>query len=193
MSSIFSIRSVVLVVGLLTLTVAAPMAAAQETTATPSPTTEEPDGETTTIALSETTRITEWRYENRTFYVTMNAQVPTRVVITDAGKLSKALSEGSGAASATVRQRSLTVTPGETTIEFRAEEVDGAGAITLASSNGEGLAVLRSDSIGGTREAIEWSSAGFLIVGAATGAGYWSYRRMKKRLEEKRMEVERVV
>lgn len=193
MSSIFSIRSVVLVVGLLTLTVAAPMAAAQETTATPSPTTEEPTGDAATITLSPTTQISEWRYENGTFYVTMSAEIPTQVVITDAGKLSKALSEGSGAASATVRQRSLTLTPGETTIEFRAEKVDGAGAITLASSNGDGLAVIRSDAMGGDRDAIEWSSAGLLIVGAASGAGYWSYRRMKKKLQEKKMEVERVV
>ena len=179
---------------LLVVTVTATGAAvAQETTATPSPMTAEPTGETTTIELSETTQITEWRYENGTFYVSINAEIPTRVVITDAGKLSKALSEGSGSASATVRQRTLTVTPGATTIEFRAEQVEGAGAITLASSNGEGLAVIRSDSIGGTRDAIEWSSAGLLVVGAATGAGYWSYRRMKKKLEEKKMEVKRVV
>ncbi|WP_256545931.1 hypothetical protein [Halobellus inordinatus] len=177
--------------GLLILTVTAGGVAAQETTA--SPTTEEPTGETATVSLSPTTQITEWEYRNGTFFVTIDAKIPTQVVITDAGKLSKALAEGGGAASAKVRQRTLTVTPGETTIQFRAEKVEGAGAITLASSNGDGLAVLRSDAIGTQRDAIEWGSAGILIVAAATGAGYWSYRRMKKKLEEKRMEVERVV
>lgn len=191
MSRIFSGITIALVVGLLTLTVATGGVVAQETVT--SSTTEEPTGETTTISLSPTTQITEWQYENGTFHVTVRAQIPTQVVITDAGRLSQILSESGGAASAKVNQRRLTLTPGTTTVEFRAAQVQGAGAITMASSNGEGLVVIRSDSISPTRDAIEWSSAGALIVASAIGAGYWSYRRMKERLEKKKMEVDRIV
>ncbi|WP_225316378.1 MULTISPECIES: hypothetical protein [Haloferax] len=116
----------------------------ENTTETPAPSTPEVDR---TIELSETTSITNWRFDNGTFYVTFDVDVPTRVAITDAGKLSRILSEGEGEAAGKARMRRLTLTPGMTTVKFNAEDFNGASAVTISSSNADGIVALRSDAV----------------------------------------------
>jgi hypothetical protein len=162
---------------------------AQNATATGTP---EPVEETTTIQLSPTTTIDRWEYENETFAVTISAVAPARVTLTDAGRLSEVLSGGDGAATARVNTRTVTITPGTQTVQFRAQEVDGAAAITLKANNANGLVAIRTDSIGGTRDPVEWQTTAALTLFAAIGAGYWTYRKAKSRWEDEQKEVSRI-
>lgn len=161
---------------------------AQEETATP---TETPVGDRETIALSPTTSVDSWRFENGTFQIRISSQVPMQVTVTDAGKLAKALSDGGGAASTRVRQRTASVGRGTTTIEFRATEHEDAYAVTLAASNGDALAVIRTDSMG-SYGAVKWDTAAGLVLAAAAGTGLWTYRKAKERWEDEKKEVERI-
>jgi hypothetical protein len=165
--------------------------------ATPEPmnssATETPTGETSTIQLSETMQIDEWRYENATFYVTISSEAYTALTITDAGKLSQALSEGEGSASTSIRQRTTRLDPDSTTtVVFRATEVDGAAAVTLTAANSDQLVLLRSDNMGGDRRPVEWQTTAGLVLLAAAGAAYWTYREAKKRWEDEKKEVSRI-
>jgi hypothetical protein len=165
--------------------------------ATPDPmntsATQTPTGETSTIQLSETMQIDEWRYENATFYVTISSEAYTALTVTDAGKLSQALSEGDGAASTSIRQRTTRLDPDSTTtVVFRATEVDGAAAVTLTAGNSDQLILLRSDDMGGDRRPVEWQTTAGLVLLAAAGAAYWTYREAKKRWEDEKKEVSRI-
>ena len=194
MSKFFTLIAVVAVVIVgATGAVAAQEQGGSNMTMTPTAGEDEETGSTATIELSSTTKITKWRFENGTFYVTFKTERPTGVAITDAGKLAQILSEGDGAKAGKARVRRVGLTRGTTTVEFRAEEYGGASAITITSSNANGVVAIRSDAISPAKDAIEWSSAGLLIVGSAVGAGYYSYRKMKKRLEEMKQEVERII
>ena len=166
-----------------------------ETPTVPSPTnsTETPTGETSTIQLSESMQIDKWRYENATFFVTISSEAYTALTITDAGKLSQALSEGEGAASTSIRQRTTRLDPDSTTtVVFRATEVDGAAAVTLTAANSDQLILLRSDDMGGDRRPVEWQTTAGLVLLAAAGAAYWTYREAKKRWEDEKKEVSRI-
>jgi hypothetical protein len=165
--------------------------------ATPEPmnssATQTPTGETSTIQISETMQIDEWRYENATFYVTISSEAFTALTITDAGKLSEALSDGDGAASTSIRQRTTRLDPDSTTtVVFRATEVDGAAAVTLTAANSDQLILLRSDDMGGDRRPVEWQTTAGLVLLAAAGAAYWTYREAKKRWEDEKKEVSRI-
>jgi hypothetical protein len=188
MNRIFRLTLTLLVVTSAIGTVAIPSVAQEATTSG----TATPEPERTTIQLSPTTQVDSWRFDNSTFYVSISSDIPTRVTLTDAGKLSATLSEGEGAASATVRQRTVNVAPGTQTVQFRATEHDGASAITLSAVNGDGLAVIRTDTMGGDRRPVEWQTTAALVLLAAAGAAYWTYREAKKRWEDEKKEVSRI-
>lgn len=157
--------------------------------------TQTPTGETSTIQISETMQIDEWRYSeaNATFYVTISSEAYTALTVTDAGKLSEALTEGDGAASTSIRQRTTRLDPDSTTtVVFRATEVDGAAAVTLTAANSDQLILLRSDDMGGDRRPVEWQTTAGLVLLAAAGAAYWTYREAKKRWEDEKKEVSRI-
>jgi len=181
----------------LVATLGGAVAAVEAQPATPDPmnssATQTPTGETSTIQLSETMQIDEWRYENATFYIRISSEAYTALTITDAGKLSQALSEGSGAASTSIRQRTTRLDPDSTsTVVFRATEVDGAAAVTLTAGNSDQLVLLRSDDMGGDRRPVEWQTTAGLVLLAAAGAAYWTYREAKKRWEDEKKEVSRI-
>lgn len=199
MNRIFRLTLTLLVVSIAVVGVVAPVEAQPATPTVPEPTTatptETPTGETATIRLSPTMQIDEWRYEdaNETFHITVSSEEYTGLTITDAGKLSQALSDGDGAASTTVRQRETRLQPDSTTtLVFRATEVDGAAALTLTASNGDSLVVIRSNDMGGTRDPVEWQTTAALSLFAAIAAGYWTYRRAKARWEDEKKEVSRI-
>jgi hypothetical protein len=189
MNRIFRLTLTLLVVTTAIGAVAIP-AVAQEATNS-SAATPEPE-RSTTIQLSPTTRIDAWQYENSTFHVTITSQIPTRVTITDAGALTDLFTEGQGAATGKVNDRTVTITPGTQTVEFRAEEIDGAAGITLKATNGQGIVGIRTDTMGGDRRPVEWQTTAGLVLAAAVGAAYWTYREAKKRWEDEKKEVSRI-
>jgi hypothetical protein len=188
MNRIFRLTLTLLVVTSAIGAVAIP-AVAQDANSTA--TTPEPE-RSTTIQLSPTTRIDAWQYENSTFFVTITSKIPTRVTITDAAALNELFTEGQGAATGKVNDRTVTITPGTQTIEFRAQEVDDAAGITLKATNGQGIVGIRTDTMGSDRRPVEWQTTAALVLLAAAGAAYWTYREAKKRWEDEKKEVSRI-
>jgi len=178
--------------------VSAPAVAAQEGTPTTTATgtvsanaTATPVGEDVTISISPTTRITEWRYEGGTWVVDLESDVPTRVTLTDAAAVGRILSEGSGPASGTARYETRNLGTGTTTVRFTGEQYEGMAAVTISSTNGNQMAVLRTDSLDGGSSYIRQSSAGLLVGIAVIGTGWFTWRRVLARLEDEDREVTR--
>ncbi|WP_042663998.1 hypothetical protein [Haloferax sp. ATB1] len=163
------------------------VAAANNSTVASTPT----DGPTRTIELSQTTTIEDWRFENGTFYLSVNAEVPTRIAITDAGELSRILSEGDGAAAGKARVRRMTLTPGTTVVKFRAESVGDASAITVSSSNADGIVAIRSDAIKTGNPPVEYGTVQTLLASTAVAAAGGTFLWVRKKRDEKQLEVER--
>lgn len=159
-------------------------------TSSPTPTAT-PTGQTTTVELSPTTRISEWQYQNGTFEIIVESTVPARVTLTDAGELSRILADGKGAATAKANQRSYTVTSGRTTLRFDAVRVDGNAAVTIATNNGDGLAVIRTGAINGDRPPVDYGTAQAWSAAAAIAAAGGTFMWVKKKREERQLEVER--
>ncbi|SEK90593.1 hypothetical protein [Haloferax larsenii] len=163
------------------------VAAENNTTMTAAPTPEV----TRTIDLSPTTRITNWRFSNGTFYLTIQADLPTRIAITDAGELSRILTEGDGPAAGKARVRRMTLTPGETVVKFHAEDINGASAITVSSSNADGIVAIRSDAIETGKPPVDYGTVQTLLGGTAIASAGGTFYWVKRKRDEKEMEVER--
>ncbi|WP_424007669.1 hypothetical protein [Haloferax denitrificans] len=167
-------------------TVAAQSSTNETATATPST----PES-TQTIELSPTTRIKSWSFSNGTFSLVVEAELPTRIAITDAGTLSRILSEGDGSAAGKARVRRMTLTPGETTVKFRAEDFNGASAITVSSSNADGIVAIRSDAIETGNPPVEYGTVQTLLASTAVAAAGGTFLWVRKKRNEKQLEVER--
>lgn len=152
-----------------------------------------PVGETTTLQLSPTTRIEEWRHVNGTFVVVVQSTVPTQVTIDDAGAAAKALRSDRNSAVVEGAYRNYPVSSGRTTLRFDAQEVDGESAISVTSSNSNSRAFLKTGAIGGGRDPIDWGTVAALVVAASAGAAYWTFREMRRRFAEKKETIERIV
>ncbi|ELY92876.1 hypothetical protein, partial [Natrialba taiwanensis] len=159
--------------------------AATNETATATPSTPE---STQTIELSPTTRIKSWSFSNGTFSLVVEADTPTRIAITDAGTLSRILSEGDGSAAGKARVRRMTLTPGETTVNFRAEDFNGASAITVTSSNADGIVAIRSDAVRAAKPPVEWGTVQSLIGATAVASVGGTYVWVKRKREETDLE-----
>ncbi|GGC52369.1 hypothetical protein DVK03_01670 [Haloferax sp. Atlit-109R] len=157
-------------------------------TATAAPSTPEA---TQTIELSPTTRIKSWSFSNGTFSLVVEADIPTRIAITDAGELSRILSEGDGAAAGKARVRRMTLTPGTTVVKFRAESVGDASAITVSSSNADGIVAIRSDAIKAGNPPVEYGTVQTLLASTAVAAAGGTFLWVRKKRDEKQLEVER--
>jgi hypothetical protein len=181
----------VLILVLASSAVAGVALAANDTTTSSPTATETPTGETTTVELSPTTRISEWRYVNGTFEIVIQSRIPTRMTLTDAGELSEILADGKGAASATVNQRSYNVGAGKTTIRFDAVTVDDNAAVTISAVNADGLAVIRTGAINGDRPPVDYETAQMWSAAAAIAAAGGTFVWVKKKREERQLEVER--
>jgi hypothetical protein len=62
----------------------------------------------------------------------------------------------------------------------------------LTAANSDQLILLRSDDMGGDRRPVEWQTTAGLVLLAAAGAAYWTYREAKKRWEDEKKEVSRI-
>ncbi|SEK86832.1 hypothetical protein [Haloferax larsenii] len=159
------------------------------TTAAPSTTV----GETVSYDLTQTARITRWEVdENGTFRVTIKAELPTIIQISDTAAVVKSMSEGSGARSVKIPSRRYSLTPGTTTIRFDGMVFDDASAITVGSTGNAVL--LRSDSMRtGGNPPVEWGTANALVGGAAIVSAAGTYRYVKRKREEQQMTAERTL
>jgi hypothetical protein len=113
------------------------------------------------------------------------------MTLTDAGELSEILADGEGAASATVNQRSYNVGAGKTTIRFDAVTVDDNAAVTISAVNADGLAVIRTGAINGDRPPVDYETAQMWSAAAAIAAAGGTFVWVKKKREERQLEVER--
>jgi hypothetical protein len=163
------------------------VASAQNATDVPDP------ANSSAVELSKATTLADWRFTNGTMVLEVRSKVPTRLVVTDAGALSQALAEGSGSATGTVRMQGYNIGSGRTTIRFDATTIDGAAAVTISAAGGDGLAYVRTDAIGSGQPPVEWQTALMLVLGAGGTTAVLTYRRVKKKLEEKREEIRRIV
>lgn len=164
---------------------------ATETTAAPEGVVEQD----ATVGLSPTTTVTHWRFESGTWELTIESTVPTRVTVSDSTAIAKALSDGDGAKSSTIRagRQSFNVPNGETTIQFDGTVHQGMSAVTLTANNGGNVGVLRTDDWTPTKPAVAYGTTQALVGGATIVTAGSIYRWVKKRREEKKMEIDRVL
>ncbi|MFC7069672.1 hypothetical protein [Halobaculum lipolyticum] len=142
--------------------------------------------------LGEVVTLRSWEYDADAgaFSLTLTADYPSAIKITDTGAVMEAITAGDGAATVEIPSRGYTVEE-RTTVEFDAVEFDGAAALTVASTRGTVL--IRTDSVSAGKPAIPYDTAGLMVGSAAVGTGYYSYRRGRAKLEEEdTADVERV-
>ena len=158
-----------------------------------SDTTPEQVGEQTELQLSPAVKIVEWRHVNGSFVVVVQSKIPTRITIDDAGAAAEALRSDRSSELVEGAYRSYNVAPGRTTLRFDARVVDGESAVSITSTNSNARAFLKTGAIGGGRDPIDWETVAALVLAAACGAGFWTYREMKRRWAEKNETIERIV
>lgn len=110
--------------------------------------------------------LTDWRYEDGTFYLTFYAEPHSTLTITESVQRERGVGEGS--------LRRVTIAKGETTVEIDAEKVANEAAVTITTSQSitEGRYVYVSTGITDSRSpfAGTTSTAGW-FGGAGTVAG----------------------
>jgi hypothetical protein len=181
---------IALTVVIATVSVGAGAAAAQTTTNS----TATPDaGNVTAIQLSPTSRLTEWRYQNGTMILRVEAKTPGLVTVVDAGQLAKQLQEGEGRASGSARRQQYRVRRGTNTFRFTATDVDGAAAVTISAAKGSRVHFIRTDAIDTGRPPVKWGTALGLVALAGAGGAVATYRRLIAKLREDEKEVERIL
>ncbi|WP_435124047.1 hypothetical protein [Halobaculum sp. D14] len=156
-------------------------AAAQSTPTAPPTETASDDGEQVVAQIGPIVTLRDWRYQSGVFTLTLDAEYPSAVKITDSGAVMRAWSEGSGGGVTEIPTRGVEIT-GRTTVEFDAVEFNGAAALTVASTRGTVL--IRSDAIETGKPAVDFGTAGLLAGASAVGSGWYSFRRGREKLEE---------
>jgi hypothetical protein len=128
-------------------------------------------------------RLISWQYlgEGR-FSMRVAAQRPTQVRFTDSSGIVAALSEGDGARSADVRDRSMDVYAGTHTVEFVATVHEDVAAVTLATPSD--IFLLRSDALDTGRPPVEFSAAIFAVVATFGGTAYVTARHVRREQEQ---------
>jgi hypothetical protein len=169
-------------VAALIATGAAGAASAQEGTTGPRSSTPTPEGESVVVELGGNVRVTEWEFTDGAFSITFDADIPSALKITDTGAVMNSMTTGSGSQAVEIPTRGYSLGSDETTVEFAAEEFDGAYAVTVASS--DGAALIRTDSVDAGSTSIKLQTAMLGGLRAAVGAGGLSYKRGKEALEE---------
>ena len=161
-------------------TAAGTAAAQEDPRGTESPTATE-TGESVVVDLGTVT-VADWSAESGTFSVELSAENPTSIKISDTGAMMNSMTSGSGSGAFEIPSRGFSLGSGRTTVEFDAEEFDGAYAVAVAST--EAAALIRTDSVDAGSTTVKLGTAMFGGVSAAGGAGYLSYRQTKKSLED---------
>lgn len=178
-----------LVLTLLAAGLSAPVTAQQtNTTATPSPTPE--PGGTVAIQIDETTALTAWEYENGTWVLTFDAELPKRLVITDSARAMEAWQNAEGKTAADLNPERYTLNTGETVVTYPGTTYDGQAAITVATNQG-----MRFLATGGVRQArppIAWETAQGLIILTGLASVIGTARWVRRKYESEDKEVERI-
>ena len=159
-------------------------AKAQESPGTNQTASPTPPPNEVSMQLSPVLTLTSWEYKAGEWRLSVKSEVPTRVTLTDAAAVGKILTEGDGPAAGTARTRTVNVNPGKSVITFKATEYAGMAAITVAPQRANRIAVLRTDALAAGSTFIKQSTAGLLVLVGAVGAGYGTYRRVRKKLED---------
>lgn len=114
--------------------VTAPPPVSNETateTSTPAP------ESTLSIPLNEVVTVTEWEHKNGSFYVTVESDLYTELVVSDSMALVRSIDGGSeSGGSVEVPKRSYTLDEGTQTIIFDSSSYKGESAITLNVEGG---------------------------------------------------------
>lgn len=164
-------------------------ASAQE--ANESAPTDTPEGPQIAVELGPVVTVRTWEYDGQSFVLTVEADYPTSIKITDTGAIMNAMTEGSGATATEIPTRGYSIESEPTRITFEPVVFDGAYAITVASA--QGAALLRTDSVEAGASTVKYSTAGALTASAAVGTGYLSFKRSREKLEESdEPEIERI-
>lgn len=143
------------------------------------------------VRLSGTTRITEWRLQGGTFDVKVESEVPTYVTLVDASALARALSEGEGAASSSVRKSGYNVAKGTTTIHFTASEYGGMRAFTATAANGDRLGIVRTSALEAVRDAIPYATARNILLLAVVGSVGGTVCLVRRKMDDEERDVRR--
>lgn len=174
----------------LSLALAPGLVMGQETNATATAT--ETPTEEIAVQIDSTTTLSSWGYENGTWRLTFDAEVPTRIVITDSAKTVAAWEEAGEGRKVSVdpNPERYNLKSGETVVTYPGTTYDGQAAITVATS--DGMRFLATGGIQGTREPVPWRTAAGLIVLAGVGSAYGTARWVRRRYESKDRGAERI-
>jgi hypothetical protein len=170
--------------------VVGPAGAAPSTTTAANTTTDGTGTHNVSIQLSKTLKITAWKFEDGKFHVTVDSATPTRLKISDTGKVAQVLAEGSGSRAVKIPSRPYTISSGTTTLTFAATTHDGSAAITFASPGGSAL--LRTDSIRAAKPPVERSAVQVLVLGTAAVVGFGAVVFVRRRRDTEDVDVERI-
>lgn len=157
------------------------VASAQEGNSTTSPTAT-PKGDRVAVELGPVVLVRSWSYEDGTFRIVLESDLPSGIKITDTGAVMKAMTEGSGGRAVQIPTRGYTLESGRTTVEFQPVEFDDAAAVTIAST--KGAALIRTDSVDAGSPNVEMGTAVGATATAALGSGWFSFRKGREKMEE---------
>jgi len=158
-------------------------------TATITPTGASGENEVTsneTIQLTRRIDITRWRFVGGEFVVTLNAELPGTVTLTDSMAVVRKLRGGTGQQAAKIPRRTFTLDAGVNTIRFDGTRADGEAAVSIAS--GDRLVLLRTGAIDSPGEPVERRTAEWMIgavaVATVLSVGIVVVRRQREEDEE---------
>jgi hypothetical protein len=144
-------------------------------------TAEQPDK--VSVELSPALKITDWKYVNGTWHITVKSKTVTRVKVSDTSAVVKAVSEGSGSRAVKIPSRGYTVQPGKTVIKFDGSTYDDASAVTVAGTGGSVLLRTGAMSAGGLPSVAFQVAAGSVLVTFA-GTAYVTHKRVSEKYDE---------
>lgn len=144
------------------------------------------------LTESGTLVLSSWRFEDGTFYLTLRAEVPEIITVTDSGYMMEELAEGEGEKSRDVPYERYTLSSGKTVVQFDATVIDGEAAITVGST--DKLRLLRTGSMSaGDKPAVSWQTVQLLLIGAVGMTAGMTFRVVRKKTEDETKEAERLI
>lgn len=167
-------------------------AAAQENSTASTPADSDVQVSTSTIELHPTVTLERMELENGTLTLTIRSKVPARMTLTDSGQMVEALKNSDGGLHAvSVQQRTVNLDRGKNVVEFRPVEVSGVVAVSL-TVNGQ-TTFIHSGNLETIRPAIAWGTVQTLLGGTALVAGGGTFVYVRRKMNKRNEEVERIV
>jgi len=139
-------------------------------------------GEECTEHIDEVVSVCSRTYENGDAILELQSERITRVTLTDAG----AFVEGGQ-----INRQQTTLREGRNTIRFRATEVQGF--VGVAVDTGRVLYAVKIEELSDSGPPIGYETAQASIAITAIGAGAFTFRVVRKRRDDEKKEVERIL